>query len=100
MISNEASFSLSFCYTLSTAATVNFLLMQALRRVAQLPFTYLVDQWRWKVLAGEIGPSDYNTEWWKIRLHYQGLVPPVNRTEKDFDPGAKFHVAANSAYIG
>lgn len=74
--------------------------MQALRRVTQLPFTLLVDQWRWKVLAGKLKPSEYNAEWWKARLEYQGVVPPVARTDKDFDPGAKFHVASNGAYIG
>ncbi|KAK3699415.1 hypothetical protein QZH41_018576 [Actinostola sp. cb2023] len=80
-------------------ATINFLLMQALRRVAPLPFTYLVDQWRWRVFAGKVEPSDYNAEWWKMRMRYQGVASPVARTEKDFDPGAKFHIASNSAYI-
>ena len=28
-----------------------------------------------------------------------GLNPPVTRTEVDFDPGAKYHVAANVPYI-
>lgn len=34
-----------------------------------------------------------------IRLEYQGVTSPVPRTNLDFDPGAKFHVAANSQYI-
>lgn len=29
-------------------ADINYLMMQALRRVAPLPWTLLVDQWRWK----------------------------------------------------
>jgi len=29
----------------------------------------------------------------------QGLSPPVNRSEEDFDPGADDHVAYNSQYI-
>lgn len=33
------------------------------------------------------------------RLKYQGLCPPVTRTEEDFDPGAKFHIPANVPYV-
>ncbi len=29
---------------------------------------------------------------------YQGVAPPVARTEADFDPGAKYHVPANTPY--
>jgi peptidyl-dipeptidase A len=31
-------------------------------------------------------------------LKYQGIAPPVARSEKDFDPGAKYHVPANVPY--
>lgn len=33
------------------------------------------------------------------RLKYQGLCPPIARTEEDFDPGAKFHIPANVPYV-
>lgn len=33
------------------------------------------------------------------REKYQGLAPPVNRSELDFDAGAKYHVAADVPYI-
>lgn len=33
------------------------------------------------------------------RLKYQGLCPPVVRTEDDFDPGAKFHIPASVPYV-
>jgi len=74
------------------------LLKQALDRVAFLPFGLLVDQWRWKVFSGEVKPADYNKAWWDLRLKYQGLTPPVARSEADFDPGAKYHVASNTPY--
>ena len=74
------------------------LLKQALDRVAFLPFGLLIDQWRWKVFSGEITPADYNKAWWDLRLKYQGVAPPVGRTEADFDPGAKYHVAGNVPY--
>ena len=74
------------------------LLKQALDRVAFLPFGLLIDQWRWKVFSGEIKPADYNKAWWDLRLKYQGVAPPAARSEADFDPGAKYHVAANVPY--
>jgi peptidyl-dipeptidase A len=74
------------------------LLKQALDRVAFLPFGLMIDQWRWKVFSGEIAPADYNKSWWELRLKYQGVAPPVARSEADFDPGAKYHVAANVPY--
>jgi peptidyl-dipeptidase A len=74
------------------------LLQQALDRVAFLPFGLLIDQWRWKVFSGEIKPADYNKAWWDLKLKYQGVVPPVPRSEADFDPGAKYHVASNTPY--
>jgi peptidyl-dipeptidase A len=70
----------------------------ALDKVAFLPFGLLVDQWRWKVFAGEIKPADYNKAWWDLKLKYQGVAPPSPRSETDFDPGAKYHVAANTPY--
>ena len=74
------------------------LLKQALDRVAFLPFGLMIDQWRWKVFSGEIAPAEYNQRWWELRLKYQGVAPPVERSEADFDPGAKYHVAANVPY--
>jgi peptidyl-dipeptidase A len=74
------------------------LLKQALDRVAFLPFGLMIDQWRWKVFSGEIAPADYNKSWWALRLKYQGVAPPLERSEADFDPGAKYHVAANVPY--
>jgi peptidyl-dipeptidase A len=74
------------------------LLKQALDRVAFLPFGLMIDQWRWRVFSGEITPQNYNKSWWDLRLKYQGVAPPVARTEADFDPGAKYHVAANVPY--
>uniref|UniRef100_I3KVC0 Angiotensin-converting enzyme n=1 Tax=Oreochromis niloticus TaxID=8128 RepID=I3KVC0_ORENI len=78
---------------------INFLMSMALDKIAFLPFGYLMDQWRWKVFDGRIPHTEYNKEWWNLRLKYQGLCPPVTRTEEDFDPGAKFHIPANVPYV-
>jgi peptidyl-dipeptidase A len=81
-----------------TSKDLGILMRAALDKVAFLPFGLLIDQWRWKVFSGEIKPADYNKSWWDLRVKYQGIAPPIPRTEKDFDPGAKYHVPANVPY--
>ena len=83
----------------SADADIPLLLKKALEKVAFLPFGLLIDQWRWKVFSGEITPANYNQAWWDLRLKYQGVAPPVARSESDFDPGAKYHVAGNVPYM-
>ena len=82
----------------AASSDIGLLLRQALDKVAFLPFGLLVDQWRWKVFAGEIVPSEYNDAWWELREEYQGIRPPVPRDDDAFDPGAKYHVPANTPY--
>lgn len=77
---------------------LGLLMNRALDKIAFLPFGLLIDQWRWKVFAGEITPADYNRAWWELRRKYQGVRPPVARSEADFDPGAKYHVPAGTPY--
>jgi peptidyl-dipeptidase A len=74
------------------------LLQQAMDKIAFLPFGLVIDQWRWKLFAGEITPENANAEWWRLRQKYQGVAPPAPRTEADFDPCAKYHVPANVSY--
>ena len=74
------------------------LLRQAMDKVAFLPFSVIVDKWRWGVFAGDIKPADYNTAWTKLRTQYQGIVPPVLRDVNAFDAGAKYHVPGNTPY--
>lgn len=76
----------------------DLLLRQAMDKIAFLPFGLLVDRWRWGVFSGEIAPDRYQAAWDEMRLRYQGIVPPVQRTEANFDPGAKYHVPASVPY--
>ncbi len=77
---------------------IGLLLRQALDKVAFLPFGLLVDQWRWRVFSGEVGPEGYNDLWWQLREQYQGITAPVERPADAFDPGAKYHVPGNTPY--
>jgi peptidyl-dipeptidase A len=82
----------------SPEALINQQMKLALDRIAFLPFGELVDQWRWKVFSGEVTPANYNAAWWRLREQYQGVAPPVPRSEEDFDPGAKYHIPGNTPY--
>ncbi|MFL5366721.1 MAG: M2 family metallopeptidase [Myxococcales bacterium] len=73
-------------------------LKEALDKVAFLPFGLLIDRWRWEVFSGKVTPGRYDSAWWELRRRYQGVAPPVERSEADFDPGAKYHVPANVPY--
>ncbi len=79
-------------------AEINHLMKVALDKIAFLPFGKLIDQWRWKVFSGEVTPDTYNAAWWELRTQYQGIKPPVPRSEADFDPGAKYHIPGNTPY--
>ncbi len=80
------------------SADLPLLLRTAMDKIAFLPFGLLVDKWRWEVFSGQVKPADYNKAWWRLRAQYQGVAPPVDRTEADFDPGAKYHIPSNTSY--
>lgn len=77
---------------------IGLLLRQALEKVPGMAWTVLVDKWRWDVFAGSTPPEAYNRDWNDLRLAYMGVVAPLPRSEDDFDPGAKYHIAANVPY--
>ncbi|KAK2143387.1 hypothetical protein LSH36_845g01017 [Paralvinella palmiformis] len=79
---------------------MNFLMSEALKKIAFIPFGYLIDQWRWDLFGEEFDRNNYNGAWWDVRCRYQGISPPVTRSASgDFDAGAKYHVPANTPYI-
>jgi peptidyl-dipeptidase A len=82
----------------SKEADINLLMQRALEGIAFLPFGKLIDEWRWDVQSGKTPPANYNAAWWRLRAKYQGVAPPVPRSEDDFDPGAKYHIPANVPY--
>ena len=77
---------------------VALLLRTALERLAFLPFGLVVDAWRWQVFSGQVTPENYNRAWWELRERYQGVRPASARGEEFFDPGAKYHIPANTPY--
>ena len=82
----------------SHEALVNAQMRMALAKVAFLPFGLMIDRWRWGVFDGSIKPDAYNKAWWELKATYQGVAPASPRDETFFDPGAKYHVPANTPY--
>lgn len=82
----------------SDEAVINSQMRMALAKVAFLPFGLMIDRWRWGVFDGSIAPENYNSAWWALKAKYQGVAPVDARGEQFFDPGAKYHVPANTPY--
>ncbi|KAB0790846.1 hypothetical protein PPYR_14878 [Photinus pyralis] len=81
------------------AVDLNALFMIGLDKIAFLPFGYLMDKWRWGIFDGNITAEDYNCKWWEYRTSIQGVEPPVDRSEDDFDAAAKYHIVADVPYL-
>jgi len=77
---------------------IGLLLRQAMDKAAFLPFGLLMDRYRWGIYDGSTTPEEYNADWNKLRLEYQGITPPTERGSEGFDPGAKYHVPGNVSY--
>ncbi|GAA6218829.1 angiotensin-converting enzyme 2 [Lates japonicus] len=78
---------------------INFLLKQALTIVATLPFTYMLEEWRWQVFAGTIPKDEWMQRWWEMKRELVGVVEPVPRDETYCDPPALFHVSGDYSFI-
>lgn len=76
------------------------LLSNALAKVPLLAFAVGLDQWRWQVFDGSVGPDRYNSSWWTTVGTVQGLKAPGSRPADAFDAFPKYHVASNTAYSG
>ena len=83
----------------SEELALNKQMQSALAKIAFLPFGRMIDQWRWDVFSGKVDSANYNHHWWTVREKFQGVAAPVERTEADFDPGAKYHIPGNTPYI-
>lgn len=83
----------------SDEAVLNKQMLDALQKVAFLPFGLVIDEWRWDVFSGKVGPEAYNAHWWALRERRQGIGAPIPRSEEHFDPGAKYHIPGNTPYL-
>ncbi|XP_067848526.1 angiotensin-converting enzyme 2 isoform X2 [Heptranchias perlo] len=78
---------------------INFLLKQALTIVGTLPFTFMMEQWRWKMFRGEIPKEQWMKTFWKMKRDIVGVVEPLPRDETYCDPAALFHISNDYSFI-
>ncbi|KFV95965.1 PREDICTED: angiotensin-converting enzyme 2 [Eurypyga helias] len=78
---------------------INFLLKQALTIVGTMPFTYMLEKWRWMVFRGEITKQEWTKRWWEMKREIVGVVEPVPHDETYCDPAVLFHVANDYSFI-
>lgn len=76
------------------------LLQQALSKIPEIPFSLMLDKYRWDIFAGKIQYHEYNKKYWSYNLNIRGISPPEPRGDDElFDAGAKFHIPDNTPYI-
>ncbi|XP_008839098.1 angiotensin-converting enzyme 2 [Nannospalax galili] len=78
---------------------INFLLKQALTIVGTLPFTYMLEKWRWMVFKGEIPKEEWMKKWWEMKREIVGVVEPLPHDETYCDPASLFHVSNDYSFI-
>ncbi|KAI2806850.1 hypothetical protein BLOT_008809 [Blomia tropicalis] len=81
---------------------LNFQMKMALEKIVFLPFSYVMDKWRWDIFGDSSLESVMNKHFWNLTIQYQGISPPITdrkRNEVDFDPGAKYHIPAGVEYV-
>lgn len=54
---------------LTPSSNLNALMDMALERIAFLPFSLLVDKWRWDIFSGKVPREKWNSHWWNYRYN-------------------------------
>jgi len=83
----------------SKSDDIRNLLQQALYRIPLIPWSLVVDTWRWHIFEGRVKYEDWNAHWWHLRESLQGVKSPVPRSKYQLDALAKFHVPDNTPYM-
>ncbi|XP_055529877.1 angiotensin-converting enzyme-like isoform X2 [Wyeomyia smithii] len=79
----------------------SLLLQIGLSKIPALPFSYIMDRYRWDLFDGTVNfDTDANTYFWYLLENEQGIRPAssVDRTDL-FDAAAKYHFPDNTPYV-
>lgn len=76
---------------------IEYLLGLALDKLPFMAYSIALEKWRWYIF--EKGPIGMNAKWWEIKLRYQGVIPPGQRSSESFDAAAKYHILSDQDYI-
>ena len=63
-------------------AMINFLLFQSLQQVATMPFTIMMENWRYAVFNGTFTEDQWMEKFWEMKNEWVGVKAPAERTEK------------------
>ena len=63
-------------------AMINFLLFQSLQQVATMPFTIMMENWRYAVFNGTFEKDEWMAKYWEMKNEIVGVKAPMERTEK------------------
>ena len=84
----------------SPEADMNYLMSILLDKITFLPFGYLMDLYRWDIFDGSVSKAEYQKRWDDLRLEYQGILAPNDRSFPNaFDAAGKYHIPNNTPYI-
>jgi peptidyl-dipeptidase A len=74
------------------------LLREALNYVVFTPFSAgTMTRFEYDLYENNLPKEQYNKRWWELALKYQGIVPPVARTEEYCDACTKTHINDDAA---
>lgn len=74
------------------------LLREALNYVVFTPFSAgTMSRFEYDLYENNLPKDQYNKRWWELALKYQGIVPPVERTEEYCDACTKTHINDDAA---
>lgn len=74
------------------------LLREALNYVVFTPFSAgTMTRFEYDLYENNLPKDQYNKRWWELALKYQGIVPPVARTEDYCDACTKTHINDDAA---
>ena len=57
-------------------------MFQALQQVATMPFTIMLENWRYGVFNGSIPEDEWMKTWWEMKNDWVGVKSPAPRDEK------------------
>jgi len=79
---------------------INYLMRLALEKIPFIPFSYIMDKYRFLLFRGEINSDhELNSMWWALSIEHTGIMAAIPRSDaKNFDPGANYHIIKNIPY--
>lgn len=85
----------------TSAFDITLLLTMALSKIPQIPFTYILDTFRWDLFNGKVEYSHANDYFWALTQKESGIKPPGSANDRSelFDAAIKFHFADNIPMI-